>query len=602
MICGERCCRAVGSGKNGFLLLLSGLLILATPLTSWSQGLTPDSPRVKAMAKRGIEYFKKHRGQGKDHMGSIGGKALRGLAIAKYYDVYKLPGGKTDPHVVEALTACRAATKSDEGMLGPGAADYGHHNYEASIALIFLCEVDPKGSKAEIAKFAEFLLNRQMGNGAWSYNQYMSSNFGDVSQTQYVILALWTAKQVGIYVPDDTIIKGCNWLLKTQEGAGSWGYHPLDNGSRAQPYRGSDPESRGAKAAENSLTNHNVAPSLAAAGLSSLYISAGLLQFVNAKPVKEAVKKESVSSILKVKDDTEELKPLTNLVNKNQLLAGLQRGDSWFASRSLSAKCGCKSGRDACGGREHFPFYYLYVYERYCTFRDLARGLNEPSPSWYQQGVQQLANSQKKDGGWESRGKHGPKHGRAVATSFAIFFLIRSTQKSVSKLAQSTDFQGGRGLPQDTTAARFQGSKVLGSPIGGDIDSLLGLLADVDNPKFDNMVALPPELVLSKNQKQRNSQVAKLETVIRSGSYEARRIAVQNLARAQGMDAVPILIFALSDPDETVMKAARDALRFVSRKINGFGLPDKATDPDRARAQQKWRNWYRSVRPDVKLD
>ncbi|MCP4812384.1 MAG: HEAT repeat domain-containing protein, partial [Planctomycetaceae bacterium] len=160
----------------------------------------------------------------------------------------------------------------------------------------------------------------------------------------------------------------------------------------------------------------------------------------------------------------------------------------------------------------------------------------------------------------------------------------------------------GRGLPQDTTAARFQGSKVLGSPIGGDIDSLLGLLEDVDNPKFDNMVALPPELVLSKDQKQRNSQVAKLEKVIRSGSYEARRIAVQNLARAQGMDSVPILIFALSDPDETVMKAARDALRFVSRKINGFGLPDKATDPERARAQQNWRNWYRSVRPDVKLD
>jgi HEAT repeat protein len=90
--------------------------------------------------------------------------------------------------------------------------------------------------------------------------------------------------------------------------------------------------------------------------------------------------------------------------------------------------------------------------------------------------------------------------------------------------------------------------------------------------------------------------------IIRSGNYEARRIAVQNLGRSQGLNAVPILIFALSDPDETVMRAARDSLRFISRRIEGFGLPDKATSRERGQAQEKWRNWYRSVRPDAKLD
>ena len=113
---------------------------------------------------------------------------------------------------------------------------------------------------------------------------------------------------------------------------------------------------------------------------------------------------------------------------------------------------------------------------------------------------------------------------------------------------------------------------------------------------------MPPELVLSKDQKKRNQQVVQLEKIIRTGNYEARRIAVQNLARSEGMDAVPILIFALSDPDETVMKAARDALCFVSRKIDGFKLKDKATVAQRAEAQEKWRNWYRSVRPDFKFD
>jgi len=610
MMCGERSSRAVGCFKNGCLLLLSALMILAAPLTSWSQGLTPESARVRAMVDKGIKYLNSYtskpqtgKTRSEDHMGDIGGRVLRALAIAKYHDVYKIPGGKTNPHVASALAECRAASKTTSKLYGK-TGDLGDQLYAAALALIFLCEVDPKGSKVEIAAVTDFLIKHQMGNGAWTYVRYQKLGYGDVSQTQYVVLALWSAKQVGAYVPEEVITKACGWLMRTQEGAGSWGYQPKVDGGKSQPHRSDNPPLSGAETPDQVwYSNHNTAPSLAAAGLSSMYITAGMLQFVPAEPVAIVEKKKSVSSILKIKEEKKELKPLTNALDAGRLKNGLQRGDAWFNRNGLSAKCRCNSGRDKCGGKDHYPYYYLYVYERYCTFRDLANRLNDPSPGWYQQGVNYLDGKQnKKDGSWQGVGKNSMKIGPAVATSFAIFFLIRSTQKSVGKLAQKTDFQGGRGLPQDTTAARFQGSKVLGSPIGGDIDSLLGLLEDVDNPKFDNMVALPPELVLSKDQKQRNSQVAKLEKVIRSGSYEARRIAVQNLARAQGMDSVPILIFALSDPDETVMKAARDALRFVSRKINGFGLPDKATDPERARAQQNWRNWYRSVRPDVKLD
>ncbi len=462
--------------------------------------------------------------------------------------------------------------------------------YQPALALIFLCEVDPKGSKAHINAIVSYLIAQQLNCGAWSYTHFRDLNHGDTSQTQYVILALWTAKNVGIYVPEQVIVKACNWLLRTQESAGGWAYQPAAPGDPYSDF--------------GEYANHNSAPSMAAAGLGSLYITAGMLQFVSAEPVKEIVEKKSVSAILKVKDETKrkKLTPVTTAVDGGRVKGGLKKGDAWFSRNGLSAKCSCSVGAECCKGSDHYPYYYYYVFERYSTFRDLAQGVNHSSPAWYQQGVNLLAKQQAANGSWKGNGKKGQFIGPVAATSFAVFFLIRNTRKSISKLAQATDFQGGRGLPQDTTAARFQGSKVLGSPIGGDIDSLLGLLADVDNPKFDNMVALPPELVLSKNQKQRNSQVAKLEKVIRSGSFEARRIAVQNLARAQGMDAVPILIFALSDPDETVMKAARDALRFVSRKINGFGLPDKATDPDRARAQQRWRNWYRSVRPDVKLD
>jgi hypothetical protein len=65
------------------------------------------------------------------------------------------------------------------------------------------------------------------------------------------------------------------------------------------------------------------------------------------------------------------------------------------------------------------------------------------------------------------------------------------------------------------------------------------------------------------------------------------------------------LIFALSDPDWRIVMAARDSLRFMSRKPAGFGLiiadgtrPDK---PVWEKAQADWTNWLLSVRPDAEL-
>ena len=578
-------------GMNWAVMLLLACLVSGShPVLVYSQGVTPESARVKAMVQKGIKFLNgyEHKPKTKsntvdDHLGTVGGRALRALAIAKYHEVYKIPGGKSNRHVAEALQDCRAIAGNPKKL-----PDAEGKMYQPALALIFLCEVDPKGSKTQINAIVDYLVAQQLKCGAWSYTGFRELNHGDTSQTQYVILALWTAKNVGIYVQEDVIVKACNWLLRTQESAGGWAYQPAAPGDPYSDF--------------GEYANHNSAPSMAAAGLGSLYITAGMLQFVNTEPVKQVVKKKSVSTILKVKDETEKLTPVTTAVDGGRVKAGLKKGDSWFSRNGLSAKCGCSVGAECCKGTDHYPYYYYYVFERYSTFRELSQRVNEPSPGWYQQGVNLLARQQAANGSWMGSGKKGQFIGPVAATSFSVFFLIRNTRKSVSKLAQTTDFQGGRGLPADTTSARFQGAKVMGSPIGGDIDSLLGLLEDVDNPKFNNLVALPPELVLSTDQKKRNAQVAKLEKIIRSGSYEARRIAVQNLGRSEGMDAVPILIFALSDPDETVMKAARDSLRFISRRIEGFGLPDKATPRERGQAQEKWRNWYRSVRPDAKFD
>ena len=70
------------------------------------------------------------------------------------------------------------------------------------------------------------------------------------------------------------------------------------------------------------------------------------------------------------------------------------------------------------------------------------------------------------------------------------------------------------------------------------------------------------------------------------------------------LDNGPYLIFALSDPDHRIVRAARDSLRFVSRRRNGFGMELGSERPEKAvwtRAQADWTNWLLSVKPDAEL-
>jgi len=64
---------------------------------------------------------------------------------------------------------------------------------------------------------------------------------------------------------------------------------------------------------------------------------------------------------------------------------------------------------------------------------------------------------------------------------------------------------------------------------------------------------------------------------------------------------VPDLIFALSDPDWRVVKEARDGLRFISRRFEGFALPDRPSDDQKLRAVASWKSWYLSVRPGAEF-
>ena len=65
-----------------------------------------------------------------------------------------------------------------------------------------------------------------------------------------------------------------------------------------------------------------------------------------------------------------------------------------------------------------------------------------------------------------------------------------------------------------------------------------------------------------------------------------------------------LLIYALSDPDYRVVKGAPNGLRYISRRVDGVRLKitdERPTKPQHAAAQDKWKSWYRSVRPNGAL-
>jgi hypothetical protein len=63
------------------------------------------------------------------------------------------------------------------------------------------------------------------------------------------------------------------------------------------------------------------------------------------------------------------------------------------------------------------------------------------------------------------------------------------------------------------------------------------------------------------------------------------------------LENVPLLIDALTDPDEPVVTTAREGLQLLSRKVDGLGPPTPSTPEQRREAAQRWRAWYAGIRP-----
>jgi len=507
--------------------------------------VTPNSPEVKEVVKKAMAYLDKQTDR------NLGGKCLIGLTYLKTE-----PARPDHPRVKEALAACIAGARQ------PNIPD--NFSYSNGLAIIFLCELNPRAHSNLIKHYLGIMKKRQKEHGGWGYT---GKPTGDTSQTQYAAFSFWEAHDKGFSIESSSVEGLTNWLMNTQDPTGAWGY-------------------QGHLAKGNELAEQEeITCSMVAAALGSSLIAAdmfGLLQSGG----EAAAPTQQLSDAIRNADEkaSRRAPPLpTSSLDQKRFFQSIKNGNDWM-DKNYQVNIG------------RYNVYYLYSLERYKSFQEVLDNEDISSPQWYRDGFEHLRSTQGPDGSWNVG------CGPACDTAFAVLFLIRSTKKILDNSLAEGLMISGRGLPKSLKNAKLVNGQLVVEQTQTAVGDLLNMLDGDTAESIDAMASDPTALIVTGEIDEQAAQ--RLRQLVRSGSPVARRIAVRTLGRTGDLDNVPTLIYAMTDPDKEVVRFARDALRFISRRFEGFGLQDRYADEktyDKARygAIDKWKNWYLSIRPNA---
>jgi hypothetical protein len=510
---------------------------------SRAQGVTPESPEVKKLVNSALAFLEKNGDE------RLGGKCLLGLAFLK--------AGRTNhARVNEALAACRETMSANP-------PDAILDVYSNGLAIIFLCEQSSQTNRREIEWYLSRLKARQKPHGGWGYHDYTT---GDTSQTQYAALAYWEAHRRGFNIDGNSVENLADWIMRTQDPDGCWGYQ-----AQLSTSAGLVPQ-----------TEKN--PSMLSAGMGIAYICADLFGAtfgqLSAEPHDE---ESSLPAALRPAGGQPDgaarhIRPQRTDIGK--LGASIGAGHRWMEKNyeiNFSIKV----------------YYYLYGLERYKSFQETIEGTLDESPSWYNDGYKFLAGDQKEDGSWQGY------CGAECDTAFATLFLLRWTKKSLRRGLGEGSLLSGRGLPANLTRAKMRNGQLIVEQVHTKVDELLSMIDEKDEAVLDELARDPSQLVVEQVDER---SARRLQQLVRGGEPEVRLLAVRALGRSGNLDYVPSLLYALTDPDPRVVIEARNGLRFISRSFQGYGPPDEFTEQQRYDALDKWKNWYKSIRPAAILE
>jgi len=538
-----------------------GWMLVGCGLPSLSYAYSPEDPEVRQMVDRGVKYLESlsEKDLREANWGGPDGQVmLAGYAHLKAEGNYDAPLVKMASKVALDIVA---AAKQNGGALKRNVKT----NYEVAVAIMLLADLDAVEHKDNLRILGEGLLALQMSHGGYGYEGQAN---GNVSQTQYVVLAMWTLDRAGVELSLDRVNRTLAWLLRVQDPSGYWTYIAEDPGA-GRPLQ--------------KQTTREMSWSSCLAGGSAALIGADIFRLWGS-----STEKKEIPGLPKAVKAVEE----DSLIEKRRKMATVPRDAILAANNRMD---GFRKRTPFTRGNQADWFYYmLYSMERYESFVELASDKPSINPNWYDDGVTQLMSLQDNAGAWGTKDKVWNRP--PVCTSFAILFLIRGTKKTIGKLSEGR-LAGGYTLPSDTSKIVVSGTQIKGEPVAGAVTDLLSLLESDDSLELEDKL-IPEDLKLESDPTRRNQQIDRLERLLRgSESWQARRVAAKVLGSSDELRVVPTLIFALSDPDTLVRNYAVDGLRFLSRKFDYAGLQKKPDANEIREAQVLWRDWYLTIYP-----
>ena len=530
-----------GAAHKAWLSFICAVLVGASfSAAPHAQAYTPESPEVVELVDKGLKYL-----ETTSHP-EVGGQCLIALAFLKR-------GMSPDhPKIEEAVEACRRSIGEEKAR---------NYIYGKCIAIIFLTELDAQKHRGLINDYVSQLKDHQKEHGGFSYKSLPT---GDTSQTQYAALAYWELLNHGISPDADSVQRCLNWIMRTRDPSGVWGYQGIDPGSFELVEQ---PDKPGV--------------SMAAAGMSGALILGNLVGIL--KPPQEAnltANGDELPDALKRVETEKNVRAPTlprGSVEPQRVVECVAAGSGWFD--------------------KHFTFevheyqtYYLYSIERFRSFQEYLDGTMAEEPEWYNQGVEILKKSQEPNGAWSDNA------GSPCATAFSILFLLRSTQKSIEASLGEGTLVGGRGLPSDLSKVKLRGGKLIVEHKPTEADQLMGMLNDSNSAALDDLLDNPAALNVDDVTA---ADARRLQQIVKSGPAGARIMAVRALSRLRSVEYAPTLIYALTDPDRRVVREARDGLKSVSRNFEGYGPSDNFDETELRTAVERWKTWYRTTCPDA---
>ena len=279
---------------------------------------------------------------------------------------------KDDPTVAKALEFLRGFSPKEQNQ-----------TYPISLQTMVFCLADPETDRARIEANVAWLVERQLKtsneyDGGWSYVGIdQASERADNSNSQFAVLALYEAEQIGVAVDEAVWKRAENYWLRMQNDDGSWGY-------RASTL---NPEGFPSGYGTGSMT---------CAGIAALAMTSG---------VREAARARVEGDDFLCCQDFED-----------EIAVRISSGLNWMG-KHFSAKT--NPGRAA--GADTYFFYYLYGLER---IGRLTANRFVGRSDWYREGadallrrkgaLSQFWNAQKDLAG-----------NNAVSTAFALLFLSK---------------------------------------------------------------------------------------------------------------------------------------------------------------------------------